>query len=348
MQQATLHTFRHSVSPYLFAIALTACAGLLSFALEFWLLPTLGILLILQLAVIVVALRGESAPAIVSGLLGALVFNYFFTEPRFTFHMTEFDDIANMVVFLIVAVISSQVTIHFRSQREELRKAQLKSSLLLSVSHDLRTPLATIIGTLSTLQTYSARLKDEERDELLSGALEESNRLHRYVENLLQATKIQYQAIRLNPQPRDIGRIIRDVIQRFDNPRLRFTSDPKLPPVLVRESLIEQALYNVIDNALKYAPEPTPVTVRTAFADDHTVLIQVEDEGPGINPELRRKIFDPFCSTRSGDSGQGGIGLGLSVAAGLVRAHMGTIGITSDGTGCTLSITLPTAPEPAA
>lgn len=343
--QALLQFLRHSVSPYLFAIALTACAGLLSFALELWLLPTLGTLLILQLAVIMVALRGESAPAMVSGLLGALVFNYFFTEPRFTFHMTEFDDIANMIVFLIIAVISGQVTIHFRSQREELRKAQLKSSLLLSVSHDLRTPLATIIGTLSTLQTYSTRLKEEERDELLSGALEESHRLHRYVENLLQATKIQYQAVRLNPEPRDIGRIIQEVIQRFDNPRLRFTADASLPPVMVRESLIEQALYNVIDNALKYAPKSTPVTISTALADDHNVVIQVEDEGPGINPDLRRKIFDPFHSSRDGDSGEGGIGLGLSVAAGLVRAHLGTIAITAGGPGCTLSITLPAAPE---
>ncbi len=343
--QAIFQFLKRFIPPYLFAIALTACAGLLSFALELWLLPTLGTLLILQLAVILVALRGESAPAIVSGLLGALVFNYFFTEPRFTFHMTEFDDIANMIVFLIIAVISGQVTIHVRSQREELRKAQLKSNLLLSVSHDLRTPLATIIGTLSTLQAYSARLTEQEREELLSGALEESHRLHRYVENLLQATKIQYQAIRLNPQPQDIGRIIQGVIQRFDNPRLQFTIDPTLPPVLVRESLIEQALYNVIDNALKYAPKPTPVTVRTALADDQTVLIQVEDEGPGINPELRRKIFDPFYSTRSGDSGEGGIGLGLSVAAGLVRAHTGTIAITDDGPGCTLSITLPAASE---
>lgn len=335
------------MSPYLFAIAVTALAGALSFALELWFLPTLGTLLFLQLAVVTVALRGGAAPAIVTGILGALVFNYFFTEPRYTFHMTEVEDIANMIVFLIIALISSQVTIHFRTQREELRKAQLKSSLLLSISHDLRTPLATIIGTLSTLQTYLPRLSDDEKNELLSGALEESHRLHRYVENLLQATKLQHNAVRLNTRAQAITPIIESVIQRFDSPRIQFRKDGSLPPVLVRETLIDQALYNVIDNALKYAPADTPVTINAQATAENEMLITVEDQGPGINPELREKVFDPFYSTRSGDSGEGGIGLGLSVAAGLVRAHGGRIWLAPGEAGSILSITLPVAEETA-
>lgn len=338
-----LHIFKHSTwKTYLFAVAVTACAGLLSFALEIWFLPSLGTLLILQLAVIVVALRGDSAAALLSGVLGAVIFNYFFTEPRFTFHMTEFDDIANMIVFFIIAVISGQVTIHYQTQREELRKAQLKSSILLSVSHDLRTPLSTIIGTLSTLQSYSKRLSDADNEELLAGALEESHRLHRHVENLLQATKIQHHAVQVNARAQEIAPIVQAVISRFDKARLRFHAEENLPLAIVRESLIDQALYNVIDNALKYSPADNPVTVKVGTTADNQIQIQVIDQGPGIHPSLHERIFDPFYSTRSGDSGDGGVGLGLSVAAGLIQAHRGTISVIPTPSGCTLSIILPT------
>lgn len=337
-----LDIFKHSNwKTYLFAVVVTACAGFLSFALEVWFLPSLGTLLILQLAVIVVALRGDSAAALLSGVLGAVTFNYFFTEPRFTFHMTEIDDIANMIVFFIIAVTSSQVTIHYQAQREELRKAQLKSSILLSVSHDLRTPLSTIIGTLSTLQTYSKRLSDADNEELLAGALAESHRLHRYVENLLQATKIQHRAVQVNARHQEIVPIVQAVISRFDSVRLHLQAEENLPLTVVRESLIDQALYNVIDNALKYSPDDKPVLVKVGPLEDQ-VQIQIIDQGPGIPSALHERIFDPFYSTRSGDSGDGGVGLGLSVAAGLIQAHQGTISVTPTSSGCMLSILLPT------
>lgn len=342
-----LHRVKQTIAPYLFALTAIASAGILSFFLEQWFLPSLGTLLLLQLAVIIVALRGDSVPALTVGVLGALMFNYGFTEPRYTFHMTEVDDIVNLLVFLIIAVVSSQMTIHFRSQRDALRHAQLQSSLLLSVSHDLRTPLATIIGTLSTLQAYQNRLSESERNELLNGAIEESHRLHRYVENLLQATKIQHQAVQLNPEPQSIVPILRRIIQRFDSPRLHFEHQTDLPAVWVRESLIEQALYNVIDNALAYSPKTEPVAIQVDRADTGTVRIQVQDRGAGIPPALRDKVFDPFFSTRSGDSGEGGTGLGLSVAAGLIHAHRGRIAIHNQEPGCTVTITLPTTGEPA-
>lgn len=308
--------------------------------LDAWFMPKLGTLLVLQLAVVTVALLKERPSAILAGVLGALVFNYFFTEPRYSFHMTELDDIVNLMIFLVIALITSQLAVYYRSQQEALKKAQLRSSILLSVSHDLRTPLSSIIGTLSTMQEYGHRLTPAEQQELLTAALDESHRLHRYVENLLQATKLQHGELRLNLSEQSIMQVINAVTERFASPRIQVQFDRPLPQVKVREYLLAQALYNLIDNALKYSPQGSPVLIRVS-ADSQWLSIQVSDQGPGIPLRTRDKVFELFYSTRQGDAGEGGTGLGLAVAKGIVEAHGGRLEILPVDTGSTFAVRLP-------
>ncbi|WGZ96139.1 MAG: DUF4118 domain-containing protein [Candidatus Thiothrix putei] len=330
---------------YLAALLIMLLALLVSLLLGSWFLPRLGVLLILQLGVGVVAFVGQRASAILAGVFGALAFNYFFTEPRYTLHMHEVEDTVSMLVFMVIALLTSQLAMLYRRQQAELQHTRLRSSILLSVSHDLRTPLASIIGTLSTLQAYRERLPAAELDELINGALEESHRLHHYIENVLQATKIQHGAMNFTTTIQPLMPIVQQVLKRVDNPRVRLDVLPPLPEVKVRESLLAQALYNLVDNALKYSR--TAVILKLRFAAPW-VEITVTDYGAGIPETLRHKVFESFYSTRSGDSGEGGTGLGLTVAAGIIHAHQGHIDMlptTAPDAPFGVRIRLPAVPE---
>lgn len=329
--------------PFLFAFVVVIAAGLLSYVLDAWFLPTHGTLLILQLAVVVTALPGNKKSAIFSGIVSGVIFNYFFTTPRFSLHMSNVDDIVNLSIFLIVAVLTGILASSYRAQQEALEQAELRASILMSVSHDLRTPLATIIGSLSTMQEYQNKLPKEEKDELLNGALDDSHRLHRYIENLLQATKL-HQGISLNSVQQDLLPIVNNVINRFDKARIRLIIRNALPNVTVSSYLLEQAIYNVVDNALKYSPNDTPVLI-ICEASDNVINLDIVDEGPGIASKHYKSVFDLFFSTRNGDTGEGGSGVGLTVTKGIIEAHHGTVSVMPSAKGCVIRISLDASPK---
>lgn len=328
---------------YLLALLILATATGIAFLLEQWLLPSAGTVLVLQLAVLVTALATRIWPAVLTAVGGALVFNFFFTEPRFSFHMVDVDEIITMLVFFMVALITSHLATSFRTQKKELHQAELRSNILLSLSHDLRTPLASIIGNLSTLQTYQQKLPQYEQDELLQAALDESDRLHLYIENLLQATRIQYSALQLTTSVQNVDLVLAKVIQRVGEPQ-RFQLDiaPALPPVDIQRSLVEQALFNIIDNAVKFSPPDSPIRITARHEQQQAcVTICIKDSGPGIPTDLREKVFQLFVTSRQGDAGTGGTGLGLAVADGIIRAHQGSLTIEDTTDGCTMCIRFP-------
>ncbi|MBC3765985.1 ATP-binding protein [Neptunicella marina] len=329
---------------YLKAILIMVAVGAFSLILDHWFLPKLGTLMILQLGVVMVALQGKKIPAVMAAFIGALIFNLFFIEPRYHIHMIDAEDITNMLVFLIVALLTSHLANFYRNQGEALRQAQLRSSILLSVSHDLRTPLSSIIGTLSTIQAYKEKLSQDEQSELLQAALDESHRLHTYIENLLQATKIQHGELKLLTSYQSILPVIQAVEKRFEDPRVSVEIKQPVPHVHIRSSLLEQAIYNVVDNALKYSGKASPVVIKVSGQDDY-VEINIVDSGPGIPKAQHQKVFQLFYSTRQGDTGEGGTGLGLAVTAGIVKAHNGLLDIVSTTSGCTMRIRLPAAEE---
>ncbi|MEG3766217.1 sensor histidine kinase [Alteromonas sp. 14N.309.X.WAT.G.H12] len=326
-------------APFAFALLIVCTAAIFSFALDAWFLPTQGTLLILQLAVVITALLGNKQSAIFAGVLSGLIFNYFFTIPRFSLHMANVHDIVNLSIFLIVAVLTGFMAEFYKAKQEALERAELRASILMSVSHDLRTPLSTIIGSLGTLKEYQHRLPAQEREELLQGALEESHRLHRYIENLLQATKL-HQGIKLNSVNQALLPLVNNVIKRFENERITIEQADMIPNITASGYLLEQAIYNVVDNALRYSPSECSVMLRFAV-EDSLVHLDVVDEGPGIGGDQKEAVFALFFSTRTGDSGYGGSGIGLTVAKGIIEAHHGRISILPSTKGCTVRISLP-------
>jgi K+-sensing histidine kinase KdpD len=316
-----------------------AGAGLLSYVLHSWFLPTLGVLLILQLAVVPIALLGDWRSSVFSGILGATTFNYFFTNPQLSLKMNEADDVIGIVVFLTTALMTTQLARFYKIQQKALQMEQLRSSILLSVSHDLRTPLSSIIGNLSSLKEYGARLSSDEQDELLTAAIFESHRLHDYIENLLQATKLQYQELSYPATLQNIGDIVESSSKRFKNDRIVIERNGSIPFVKVRPALIEQAFYNVIDNALKYTPPASPIIITVASLEGH-VEVRIEDKGRGVKNSSKDKIFDLFYTEEVGDRRKGS-GLGLPVAKSLTEANNGSLCFDTSPSGASFKFRFP-------
>lgn len=326
--------------PALFTFILLVIAIFSSVFIDYFSASTIAVLLVLQLAVVAIALQCNANFAYFAAVFEATSFNFLFTTPRYSLQMFNLEDILNLTVFLLVALTTSKLAEHYRRQQDALEQAQLRNSILLSVSHDLRTPLATIIGTLTTLKEYMPKLSASQKDELIDSAASESHRLHQYIENLLQATKLQHGALKFSLSENTIINVLHQAIGRFAaaQPRIIIDSTAELPPLMISSSLIEQAIFNVLDNALRYSPLDKPVTV-TAYQQGDVLQLDIQDEGVGIAPAEAQAIFELFY--RQHPSTDGGAGLGLAVAKGIITAHGGKISTEPASKGSLIRIALP-------
>lgn len=311
---------------FLFSAIVIVGAVVASWLLDQLFDSTAAVLLILQLAVVVVAFQCNSRFAYAAAVIEALSFNFFFTTPRYSLQMFRPEDIFNLVVFMVVAFITSTFADLYRRQQGELKQTKLQNSILLSVSHDLRTPLATIIGTLTTLNEYMPKLNDLERKELLDSATSESHRLHQYIENLLQATKLQHGTLKITKKDEPIANIVRDAVSRLPNytEKVSMNMDDSVGYLSVSRSLIEQAIFNVLDNAMRFSPENESVEVSLS-KQGLSCVIDVRDMGIGITAEDAEKIFSLFYSGANNKSADSGTGMGLAVAKGIITAHHASI-----------------------
>lgn len=230
--------------------------------------------------------------------------------------------------------------------KRSMEADRLRSALLTSISHDLKTPLAAVIGSAGTLRDLSGKLSDSEKAELLSTVIDESERLNRFIANLLDMTKLESGAVIPNSARHDLGEIVGSALQRASKilSRLRVELDlaADMPMVVVDAVLFEQVLFNLLDNAAKYADAGTTVRVQS-WRDSQCVYLQILDEGPGIAPGDLEQIFDKFYRAQKGDHVRAGTGLGLAISRGFVEAMNGTIGATNrtDRSGAIFTIRLP-------
>ncbi|MDY0881585.1 sensor histidine kinase KdpD [Dongia soli] len=205
---------------------------------------------------------------------------------------------------------------------------RLRSALLTSISHDLRTPLSSIIGSVTSLRSFGKSFDGETRDELLLTIQEEAERLNRFVGNILDMTKLESGSLRPKDGPVDpedtIFAATRAASRLLTHHRLVLEIAPDLPLLRLDSILFGQVLFNLLDNAAKYAPHGTAITIRAQLSDDN-LRIQVMDEGPGIPPQDLERIFDKFFRVHGGDRRRAGTGLGLAICRGFVEAMGGQI-----------------------
>jgi two-component system sensor histidine kinase KdpD len=229
---------------------------------------------------------------------------------------------------------------------------KLRSALLTSISHDLKTPLASILGAAGALRDLSDKLGEREKRELIATITEEAERLNRFIANLLDMTRLESGAIVPNAAPHDLREIVGSALRRAEtilkDQRVTLDMRDDLPMPEVDPVLFEQALFNILDNAGKYAPAGTAITVR-GWRDGDAVVLQVLDEGRGIAPNELEQIFGKFYRARKGDQVRAGTGLGLAIARGFIEAMHGTViaANRSDRPGAVFTIRLPVPKAPA-
>ncbi|MGR2740583.1 ATP-binding protein [Billgrantia sp. Q4P2] len=225
---------------------------------------------------------------------------------------------------------------------------RLRSALLSSVSHDLRTPLASIIGSASSLRELEPQLSRADRRELLDGILVESERLNRYIQNLLDMTRLGHGSLKLERDWVSFDDLVTAALRRLgaslEAVRVEREGADGLPLLYVHPALIEQALVNVIDNAVRFSPTNGRVGIHARLDEAREWLeIRIVDEGPGIPPEQREAVFDMFFTGGEGDRGRHGSGLGLAICRGMLGAHGGSVGALPGpaGQGTTIVMRLP-------
>ncbi len=252
-----------------------------------------------------------------------------------------------------VAIERTNLASSIENARLLTETEQLRSALLSSISHDLRTPLVSIIGSATSMATFGDTLSAENRQELLETVLEEAERLNRFVQNLLDMTRLGYGALKPKRDWVDLHDVISSAIERLKQPLSQYAVTTEVAPdmrlLYIDPILIEQVMVNVLDNAAKYSHVGGAIRIR-AFERGGRAVIQVGDKGPGIPEQERELIFDMFYRVKSGDNRPAGTGLGLAICRGLMQAHGGTIVALSGefGEGACIEMTLPIAdpPEP--
>ena len=330
--------------------------------------------LALLLVVVFVAIFWGSKPALLASMLGMLSFNFFFLPPYHTFTIADPQNWVALAAFFITALAVGQLSARARQRAEEaeagrieirrlydglqsaferaseaeaLKKSErLKSALLDAVTHDIRTPLTSIKASATLLledresSEQVEKLNAEEQQAMLRVITHGADRLDRFVEGIVDLARIESGDMRLY---RDWG-AVEDIIEAAlaqSEPltrehQIKVLVQDELPVVRVDSRAVTEVLYTLIDNASKYAPAGTTITIAANRVADDVIEIAVEDQGPGIPSSLRERVFERFY--RAANDGMtsgraGGIGMGLAIAKGIVEAHGGRIWIDDAGSG---------------
>jgi two-component system sensor histidine kinase KdpD len=230
--------------------------------------------------------------------------------------------------------------------RLEVETDRLRAALLTSISHDLRTPLASILGSATSLRSQDAILDTSTKDALLGTIIEESDRLNRFIGNLLDMTKLESGALKPRSGLNELSEVIGSALQRASKilagHRIKVDLPPDLPMLALDMVLFEQVLFNLLDNAAKHAPVGSEITIDASLHGD-TVVLRILDEGEGIPQGDVDRIFEKFYRASGADRRRAGTGLGLAICRGFVEAMGGTIMAMNrqDRRGAMFVITLP-------
>ena len=229
----------------------------------------------------------------------------------------------------------------------DAERERLKIALLSSISHDLRTPLSSILGSVTGLRQFGAQMPEEARQDLLAAIEEEAGRLSRFVSNLLDMTRVESGNLDLRRDWIEIEEVIAAAVKRarrvFQDREIKFVTGMRAPLIRGDAIFLEQVLFNILDNADKYAPKGTATQVNVG-ATAAEVVIAIEDKGPGIARQELGRVFEKFYRAHSIDGRPAGTGLGLAIAKGVIEAIGGTIAAESpiiDGRGTRIVIRLP-------
>jgi two-component system sensor histidine kinase KdpD len=330
------------------------CVVLLAVASSLLLLDVVGhraVAFLLLVTISILSLFFDVVPLIFAAVLSAVLWDFLFIPPRFTFSIGTPEDQMLLWMYVIIVLIHAVLTSKIRQVQKEVQKREERSrdlkfynTLLNSLSHELRTPITTIIGATDNLLTPSSNLTDANKAELLSEINIASQRLNRQVENLLGMSRLESGAIKIKKDWVDVKELIYTVLSHFEptfsNHSVTVSATESLPLFKLDFALMEQVLFNLINNAIQHTAEGTSILI-TADCVDEKLLIAVSDTGKGFPEKEIERVFDKFYRVHG--ARPGGTGLGLSIVRGFIEAHGGTITLRNlPLSGAEFTLILPT------
>jgi two-component system sensor histidine kinase KdpD len=287
----------------------------------------------LLVAVSALAMFLDIIPVLVAALLSALIWDFFFIPPRLTFTVGTPEDRLLLLMYFVVAMINAVLTNKIRKMEKAIKEKDEKeksvkfyNTLLNSLSHELRTPITTILGSTDNLQSNSLRLSERDKLELVNEISVATVRLNQQVENLLNMSRLESGIFRIKKDWCDINDLVYKTLQRLESNLLKYRLAVEIPDQLplfkLDYGLMEQVLYNLILNVTQHTPQDTLITIQADCVRDRLVLT-IADNGNGFPANEISKVFDKFYRLKG--SPTGGTGLGLSIVKGFIEAHHGTI-----------------------
>lgn len=320
----------------LFVIAISAACYLLSTFIGYHVVA-----FVLLLAVSLLAMFFDILPVFSAATLSALIWNFFFIPPKFTFHVGSTEDLIFFTMYFVIALVSGALTFKIRQiekavsmQQEKAHTFKLYNTLLNSLSHELRTPIATIIGATDNLQSGNTKLTEFNRYELVAEISKASFRLNQQVDNLLNMSRLESGFIQPKKDWCDVNEIVYDAVKRLEengvSQKISISINPDIPLFKLDKGMLEQVLYNLISNAALHTPKESAICIIAACHADVLQLI-IEDNGPGFPPEELKTVFDKFYRLKNAKAG--GTGLGLSIVKGFTEAMGGAVQLENVKTG---------------
>ncbi|NAX48879.1 DUF4118 domain-containing protein [Photobacterium halotolerans] len=264
---------------------------------------------------------------------------------------TQFNPFEQELVHAMLQQASSTwQRIHLVSDLESARVKteveQIRSALLSSVSHDLKSPLSAMMGAAESLRVFDKQLNEQDRFDLLDTILQESRRLDSYIQNLLDMTKLGHGTLKIERDWVSIDDIIGSALSRlkryFPSVKVDYVRHNEPPLLYVHAALIEQALFNILENAVRYSPDEEPITI-VMDTNQNQCRVSIEDQGPGIPKADQKEIFNMFYVVSDGDQKKQNTGMGLAICKGMISAHGGKVRAIDGarGRGTRIEVDLP-------
>jgi two-component system sensor histidine kinase KdpD len=348
----------HALSPSAFASLkeyITAVVGVSALTIACWLLTPLtgyaAISLIFLLGVLLAGMVLSRGPVLLVAALSALSWNFLFIPPLFTLHIAKIEDALTFAAYFIIAITVGGLTAQLKAREHLAAQVQvaqeserLRKTLLDCVSHELKTPLSAIAAASQELLRQTANVQDSQiLKELADEIRDGSHRLNRVVNNLLDMNRLESGVIRPKREWCDVRELLQSAVdtehESLNGRDIRLDVPDEIPLALVDHALIEQAVAKLLANAGSHTAPNLPIEVDAEYTNEN-LLISVSDRGHGIPPESTERLFEKFY--RGDDRKTGGLGLGLSIARGLIEAHGGTLTVENrDGGGARFVIKLP-------
>jgi two-component system sensor histidine kinase KdpD len=350
-----LYAAKRMKKPHQYLVAvLTVC--LVSFVC-YWFSALMGyrvVAYILLITVSLIAMLFDILPVLLAALLSALVWDFFFIPPHFTLQVATTEDAVLLLMYFVIAMVNAVLTYKIRqmekaAREEESKENNLKlyNTLLNSLSHELRTPIATIIGATDNLQAGNINLTPQNKNELVAEIAKAGFRLNRQVENLLSMSRLESGFVQPKPDWCDINELVYETVARIEEnkitQKISININPDIPLFKIDKGMLEEVLYNLLMNATIYTPAGSKIEI---YATGHADVLEVviDDNGPGFPEAEIGDVFDKFYRLKHTKTG--GTGLGLSIVKGFTEALGGSVNLknrSSGGASFTIAIAAETS-----